>query len=97
LAPSMFTVRLNQGVFTASGTLSAKAATLAQALGFIGEFAVLRSVLIEAPWVERHGRYVMDVYDWCDCWFSDPPVMAQVIAPPGFTPGGAGSSKEVGS
>jgi len=82
----MFTIRLSPGVYPGYTTVSAKTATLWQALGFIGEFTALRSMLIEAPWVWRDGQYVMDVYDWCDCWFTNPPVMAQVIAPSGFTP-----------
>jgi hypothetical protein len=82
----MFTIRLREGVLPGCERISAKAASLRQALDFVGEFCALQSMLMEAPWVERNGRYVMDVYDWCDCWFTDPRVLAQVIAPPGFTP-----------
>jgi hypothetical protein len=82
----MFTIRLMPGIFPGYVAVTAKAPTLAQALAFVGEFSELQSLIIEAPWIERNGRYVMDVFDWCACWFSDPPVMAQVIAPSGFTP-----------
>ena len=78
----MFTVQLSQGVYRGCATVSAKAATFRQALGFIGDLATDGAMLITGPWNERDGRYVMDVYDWCACWFSNPLVMAQVIAPP---------------
>jgi hypothetical protein len=90
----MFTVQLSQGVYRGCATVSAKAATFRQALGFIGDLATDGAMLITGPWNERDGRYVMDVYDWCACWFSNPLVMAQVIAPPGFTPVASGAVAE---
>jgi hypothetical protein len=86
----MFTVRLGPGVYLDGVSISAEAPTLEQALGFVGEFCSLKHAMLEILWQERDGRYVIDVYDWCDCWFADPPVLAQIIAPRDFTPPGAG-------
>ncbi len=85
----MFTIRLQSGVVAGYEGASAEAASLPHALRFVGEFCASQHLLIEAPWVKRDGQYVMDVYDWCDCWFTGPPILAQIIAPPGFTPPGA--------
>jgi hypothetical protein len=83
---SMFTTRLSEKVCLGYQDAIAKSHTLQQALGFIGEFAALRHMLITTPWIEQDGRWVIEVYDWCDCWFTNPPVMARVTAPPEFTP-----------
>jgi hypothetical protein len=41
--------------------------------------------VIVSAWFEREGRYVAEVFDWCDCWFTGPrPVLAGLVAPPGF-------------
>ncbi len=88
----MFTVRLRSGVDLDGASITAEAATLHQALCFVGEFCASKHSMIETSWQERDGQYVMDVYDWCDCWFADPPVLAQIIAPPDFIPPGAAAS-----
>jgi hypothetical protein len=67
---------------------SACAATVQQALNFVGVFAPGGCGVIGSPWAARGGRYVMDVYDWIDCCFPDPHVLAEVFAPPGFKPPG---------
>jgi hypothetical protein len=82
----MFTVHLRDGVFPGNWVVTAKAATLPSVLGFIGEFCALPGIAIESPWAKRNDRFVMEVCDWCDCWFTNPQVLAWVIAPSGFTP-----------
>jgi hypothetical protein len=65
----------------------ARAATARQVIEFAAGFAPGGCGVIESGWFERDGRYVAEVYDWCDCWFSGPlPVLAEVIAPPGLRP-----------
>lgn len=81
----MFTIELREGVYATKAMLSAKAETLDLALNFVRNFA-FRGMTIESPWQERSGGYVMDVYDWCDCWSFDPPPLARITAPPGFIP-----------
>jgi hypothetical protein len=66
---------------------TARAATVRQVLAFASEFAPGRCGVIASSWFERDGQQVMEVYDWCDCWFSGPrPVLAWIIAPGGFNP-----------
>ena len=78
-----FEIHLSTGQHLDGATVTARASTLANALDFIGEF-------YEGPlflsWVERDGSYLVEVYDWIDCWFDDPPVRARVITPRGFRP-----------
>jgi hypothetical protein len=59
----MFKIRLRKGIFPEGWKIAAKAVTLRQALGFIGEFSELRNTLIKSSWQDRDGQYVMDVYD----------------------------------
>jgi hypothetical protein len=79
----MFETHLSKGKHLNGATVTAGATTLAGALAFIGEF-------YEGPlllsWIERDGLYVIEIYDWIDCWFDDPPVRARVITPRGFRP-----------
>jgi hypothetical protein len=79
----MFKIQLSKGVHPNGTTVNAGATTLAGALDFIGEF-------YEGPlllsWIERDDLYVVEVCDWIDCGFEDPPVRAQVITPRGFMP-----------
>ena len=79
----MFKIHMGK-VRDRDGTIiTADAMTLARALGFIGEF--YKGQLFQS-WAERDGRYVMEVFDWIDFWFDDPPVRARVKAPRGFKP-----------
>jgi hypothetical protein len=68
-------------------TITAIATTFAGALAFIGEF-------YEGPLllscVQRNELNVVEVYDWIDCWFEDPPVRARIMTPCGFRPPGDG-------
>lgn len=82
----MFTIKMADGVCFGIQQVTAKATTVEKALGFIGEFAEIHRLLLKTPWIQRNGRWTIDVFDWCDCWFTDPPVLAEIIAPPGFTP-----------
>jgi hypothetical protein len=83
----MFTVRLAGGVCLGYGSAVARAATARQVIEFAAAFAPGRCGVIVSTWFELQGRYVVEVYDWCACWCSGPvPVLAVVIAPPGFRP-----------
>ena len=81
----MFTIELREGVYADKAMLSAKAETLDSAIALVRRFAEA-GMVIESRWIELSDKYVMDVYDWCDCWFADPPVLARITAPPGFRP-----------
>jgi hypothetical protein len=81
---AMFTVRLTEETRPGASVM-ARAPTLEGATGFVREYFGLDFGVI-AGWEERNGRYVMDIYDWLDCWFANPPVVARIIAPRGFTP-----------
>ena len=78
-----FEVHLCEGSRLKGAILTARTTTLANALDFIGEF-------FDGPlflhWVERDGSYLVEVYDWIDLWFNDPPVRARVMTPRGFEP-----------
>ncbi len=80
---TIFEIHLSKGEYLNGVTVSARATTLSGALDFIGEF-------YEGPlflsWIERDGLYVVEVRDWIDCSFDDPPVRARVITPHGFVP-----------
>jgi hypothetical protein len=78
-----FEIHLSEVRRLNGGTVSASATTLANALDFIGEFYEGPLVL---SWVERDGSYLVEVYDWIDCWFNDPPVRARVMTPRDFRP-----------
>lgn len=83
----MFTVRFAAGVCMGYGRATARSSTVQGALDFASEFAPGQCGVITSSWIQRGGRHVMEVYDWCDCWFSGPlPVLAWVIAPHGFRP-----------
>lgn len=85
----MFKVEFAEGVCLGYPRASAKAATVRQALDFAAEFAPGGFGVIASARTEREGRRVLDLYDWCDCWFSGPiPVLARVVAPPGVPVGG---------
>jgi hypothetical protein len=88
----MYTVRLRRGSGPDRVAVTAEATSLASALGFVREFCGIEFDLLEGGWKEEGGRYVMYVYDWLDCWFADPPVVAEVIAPPGFVPRGSATA-----
>jgi hypothetical protein len=65
----------------------ARAATARQAIEFAAAFVPGGCGVIDSGWFERDGRYVVEVYDMIDCWFTGPlPVLAEVEAPPGFVP-----------
>lgn len=67
-------------------TITARANTLAGAVEFVRACWGSPDGPLFGPCVERDGRYVIDVYDWLECWFAAPPVHARIIAPRGFTP-----------
>jgi hypothetical protein len=73
----------SKGVHPEGATVTARATTFSGAIDFIGEF--YQGPFLES-WEERDGLYVLDIYDWFDLWFPDPPVRARITAPPGFTP-----------
>jgi len=81
-----FTVHFASGVCMGYGQATATATTVRHALDLVGEFAPSRCGVLPSYWIERDGRYIVEVYDWCDCWFADPPALAWVVAPPGFLP-----------
>jgi hypothetical protein len=68
------------------GLLSAEATTVESALAFIDEFTIDGSTIVAPSWIEREGRYVLDVWDWSECFCVNPPKLAEIIAPPGFLP-----------
>jgi hypothetical protein len=83
----MFTVRIASGACMGFGSAVAHGATARQVIDFAARFAPGGCGVIESGWFERDGRYVTELYDWIDCWFTGPlPVLAVVIAPAGFTP-----------
>ena len=65
---------------------TACAVTLEGALGFVERFAPNQIGIIAQRWQERDGKYVMEVFDWCNRWCPSPPVLAEILAPDGFTP-----------
>lgn len=77
------TVYPSKGVHPEGAIVTARATTLSGAIDFIGEF--YQGPFMES-WEERDGLYVLDICDWFDLWFPDPPVRARIIAPPGFKP-----------
>jgi hypothetical protein len=80
----MFTVRLTEETRPGASVM-ARAPTLEGATGFVREYCGLDFGVIPG-WEERNGLYVMDICDWLDCWFANPPVVARIITPRGFTP-----------
>jgi hypothetical protein len=82
----MYTVHLLKGGPSGAPAVSAQASSLEGALGFIREYCAIEFGLIEGGWEERNGRYAMEVYDWLDLWFADPPTVAEIVAPYGFVP-----------
>ncbi len=83
----MYTVRLAPGVCMGFESAAARGATARQVIEFAAAFAPGGCGVIESGWLERDGRYVAEVYDWIDCWFTGPlPVLAVITAPAGFTP-----------
>jgi hypothetical protein len=81
----MFTIDLRQGLFSDSACLSAKAESLNNAIAFVKNFSI-DGMIIAGNWVERDGRYVMEVFDWYDCWFANPLALGTITAPVGFVP-----------
>jgi hypothetical protein len=80
----MFTVEFAEGVCLGYGRATAKAVTVRQAIAFVEAFAPGGCGVIPSDWIVRDGRRVMELFDWCDCWFTGPiPVLARIIAPPG--------------
>jgi hypothetical protein len=77
----MFVLRL------ADGTTAATAGTLNEVLAVADRIAPNECGVIASGWVERDGSYELDVFDWAGCWCPPPhPVLARVIAPPGYHP-----------
>ena|ERR1700677_514693 len=76
--------------FSKDATLTAKASTLYGAIGFVQRFTYdgleADGMVITGVWVELDGGYVMEVFDWNDCWTTNPPPLARIKAPPGFVP-----------
>lgn len=85
----MFTVRFGHGVCLGYRNATAQAPTERQALDFIEAFAPGRCGIIVSNWFAEAGRFTMIVWDWCDCCTDRAPVLAEVIAPPGFRPDAA--------
>src|SRR5262245_17575642 len=83
---TMFTVRLASGVCMGFDTAIAQGSTARQVIEFAAAFAPGGCGVLVSRWFERSGRYVAEVYDWCDCWFSEPAVLVEVTTPPGFRP-----------
>jgi hypothetical protein len=83
----MFSLRLAAGVCMGYDIAVARGATARQLIDCAAEFAPGQCGVVASGWFERDGRYVAEIYDWCDSWFSGPlPVLGEVIAPPGFRP-----------
>jgi len=76
----VFTIQFAPGVCLGYSSAIAQAATLRQAVDFAAAFAPNGFGVIASSWVERGGQRLVEVYDWCDCWFADPPVLAWIIA-----------------
>jgi hypothetical protein len=70
----------------ADGLLSAQASTLESAFAFIKEFTIDGGTIAASSWAVRDGRFVLDVWDWNECFCPNPPVLAEIIAPLGFIP-----------
>jgi hypothetical protein len=82
----MYTIHLRRRYTSDAASVSAQASSLAGALGFVREHCAIEFGLIEGGWEEQDGRYAMDIYDWLDLWFADPPTVAEIVAPRGFVP-----------
>ncbi|HYV38261.1 MAG TPA: hypothetical protein VE988_21440 [Gemmataceae bacterium] len=83
----MFTVRMAPQVCLGFDSAVARAATARQVIDFAAALAPSGFGVLESNWFERDGRYVVELYDWIDCWFTGPlPVLAVVTAPADFTP-----------
>jgi hypothetical protein len=81
----MFTINLRQELFSSSACLSAKTELLDNAIAFIRKFS-MDGMIIASNWIERDGQYVMEIFDWYDCWCTDPPALGWIVAPVGFVP-----------
>lgn len=82
----MFTVEFAKGACLGYARATAKAATLRRAIDFVSAFAPGGCGVIVSEWAERDGRRVLEVYDWCECWCADPPVLARIFATPDRSP-----------
>ena len=80
----MFTIDMREDM-RGYAELSAKTETLEAALNFVRTFSIDGAVIVSSWKEHATGIYVMDVYDWCDCFCPDPPPMARITAPPGFS------------
>ena len=79
----MFKIHLSKVQHLKGATLTARTATLANALEFVNEFYEGSLFL---AWVEHDGSYSAEIYDWIDCWFDDPPIRARLVTPRGYKP-----------
>lgn len=96
----MFTIKLRKGVQVrevrdgalswnapfGNGLLSAQASTLESAFAFIDKFTIDGGTIAASTWAVRDGRFVLDVWDWTETFCLNPPTLAEIIAPLGFTP-----------
>jgi hypothetical protein len=83
----MFTIQLREGLYSSGATLCAKAQRLDHAISFVQTFSMYR-MIIAGDWFEDGGRFVLDVFDWTECWFADPQPLGRITAPTGFRPDG---------
>ena len=81
----MFTIDLRKGVFSKDATLSAKAPSLDNALSFVRTLTI-DGMIIATKWSLDSSRYVLHIYDWYDCWFTNPSAIARITAPAEFIP-----------
>ncbi len=83
----MFTIRFMPTVFLGYRLATAEAATVQQLVSLADQVAPGGCGVLDSEWAAQDGRYVINLHDWCDCWFDAPaPVLAQIIAPPDFRP-----------
>jgi len=82
-------LRFAGGVILGYEIATARATTIRGALDFASAFAIGGCVVVASTRQQREGRLVIDVYDWCACWYTGPiPILAEIIAPHGFRPPG---------
>jgi hypothetical protein len=81
-----FEVRFATGVCLGYPTAMARAATAEGLMKFAASFTEFGT--INSGWELQSGRYVVSMYDWCECWFARPPIFADIFAPTDFAPEG---------
>jgi hypothetical protein len=84
----MYTIRFATMRFKHYDSFVAQAVAFDPLFRLAEAFAPCETGVIVSKWFERNGRYVIQLFDWCECCCtSEPPVWAEITAPAGFDPG----------